>query len=151
MSLDRERLPAPADYFAEAGNPLRGPGKWKTARCDFHGGSDSLRVNSQTGTWVCMNCHGRGGDVLAHHMANTGVDFVTACKQLGAWVADGRPAPTRPLPVPARQLLALVASEAQLVAIVASDAAAHRPIQPLDAQRCQLAAGRIQHIADLAQ
>lgn len=151
MSLDRDRLPAPADYFAEAGIALSGPGKWKTARCDFHGGSDSLRVNTHTGAWVCMSCNAKGGDVIAHHMATAGVDFVTACKQLGAWVADGKPAPTRPLPVPARQLLALVAAEAQLVAIVASDAAARRPIQPLDAQRCQLAAGRIAHVLELTQ
>jgi hypothetical protein len=74
----------------------------------MHGGSDSLRVNTETNGWSCMNpsCDARGGDALALHMGLTGADFVTAARDLGAWEEvsqDGRrQAPQRRLP-PARK------------------------------------------------
>jgi len=49
MSFSRDNLPDPTTYFEGVGLNLRGPGKWKTTRCEFHGGSDSLRVNTRDG------------------------------------------------------------------------------------------------------
>ena len=62
----RDRLPDPVSFFEAEGLTLTGPGKWKTTRCDFHDGSDSMRVNSESGAWRCMNCGAKGGDVLAY-------------------------------------------------------------------------------------
>ena len=66
MSFNRDALPEPIGYFEGMGLNLRGPGKWKTTRCEFHGGSDSMRVNTSSGAWVCMACGAKGGDVLAN-------------------------------------------------------------------------------------
>jgi hypothetical protein len=33
-----------------------------------------------------MVCGARGGDVLAFHQHKHGLNFVEACKQLGAWL-----------------------------------------------------------------
>ena len=68
MSFDRTHLPEPVGYFEERGLVLTGPAraKWRTTACTFHGGSDSMRINTQTGAWVCMaGCGAKGGDVLA--------------------------------------------------------------------------------------
>jgi len=85
MSFNRDVLPSPADYFELQGMSLKGPhsAKWKTTNCNFHGGSDSMRVNVATGAWLCMNCHVKGGDVLAYEMTASGRDFVDAAKALG--------------------------------------------------------------------
>lgn len=102
----RDQLPDPAAYFAGEGLVLTGPrsAKWKTTRCDFHGGSDSMRVNTVTGGWVCMACNAKGGDVLAYHMAAHGQDFITAAKELDAWQEDDKPTKQqRPKPPPARE------------------------------------------------
>ena len=90
MPFNREALPDPIAYFENQGLALRGPGLWKTTRCDFHGASDKMRVNTASGGWKCMVCGTHGGDVLAHLMQSTGLDFIAAAKQLGAWVDDGQ-------------------------------------------------------------
>ena len=108
MGFERDRLPDPATYFEGEGLTLTGPrsAKWKTAACTFHGGSDSMRINTVTGAWVCMaGCGARGGDVLAYHQATHGLEFVEAAKALGAWVDDGKPqAPHRPTPLSPRPM-----------------------------------------------
>ena len=102
MTFDRDRLPNPAEYFDDRGFTLSGPrsAKWKTTRCPFHGGSDSMRVNVHSGGWCCMNCGAKGGDVLSFEMQLTGAEFVPAAKALGAWI-DGFQAK----PVDAGQLI----------------------------------------------
>jgi DNA primase len=62
---------------------LKGPAKWKTTECIFHDGSDSMRINSESGGWVCMACGEKGRDVLAFYMRRHGVDFVSGAKALG--------------------------------------------------------------------
>ena len=89
MSFIRDRLPDALDYFAREGLELSARGKWRTARCVFHDGSDSMRINTQTGGFCCMVCEAKGGDVLAFHMQRHGLGFVDACKALGAW--EGQP------------------------------------------------------------
>ena len=104
MPLDRSRLPDPDTYFESQGVKLTGRGKWKTGNCDFHFGSDSLRTHSATGAGVCMACGVKWGDVIGHYMLRHGVEFVDACKALGAWVESDKPSkhPQKPLPFTAR-------------------------------------------------
>lgn len=107
----RDRLPDPARYFEAEGLPLTGRGKWKTTRCDFHDGSDSMRVNVESGAWRCMNCGTKGGDVLAYAMQRHCLGFIEAARTLGAYVEDGKPhrGACQQTTLPARDAMELVA------------------------------------------
>lgn len=146
MGLDRTLLPEPLNYYEDtAGLTFRERrGKWRTTSCAFHGGSDSMRINTATGAWVCMaGCGASGGDVLAYQMDITGEEFITAAKALGAWVDDGRPAPTRPTPLPARDALQILSAEANLVAVAAGNVAHGVALTQVDLDRLLQAAARI--------
>ena len=82
MGFDRNLLPDPVSYFENQGLTLKGPNraKWKTTACNFHGGSDSMRVNTENGAWVCMSCGEKGGDVLAYEIKVSGAEFQDATK-----------------------------------------------------------------------
>ena len=151
MGFDRDRLPEPLGYFEAQGLTFRERrGRWRTTRCDFHGGSDSMRVNVQTGAWVCMSCNAHGGDVLAYEMQLTGADFVSAAKALGAWVEDGKPAiPSKPTPISARTALQALSFEALLVAVEA--ARISKGAQPTEADKARVlaASNRIIRIAEV--
>lgn len=149
MTFERDRLPEPASYFESEGLKLIGPGKWKTSRCDFHGGSDSLRVNTESGAWVCMSCGAKAGDVLGYHMQRHGLEFIEACKALGAWQDDGRPSRGRqaPLPFSARAGLEVIRFEALLVAVAACNLAKGIELASSDRDRLVQAASRIEFIA----
>jgi hypothetical protein len=148
----REQLPEPIAYYEGHGLVLQGRGKWRTSRCEFHGGSDSLRIQTDTGAFVCMACNAKGGDVLAYHRAAHGLEFVDAAKALGAYREDGNAytGSTRPTAIPARALLQVIGFEALVASMVACDLAAGRPVSALDKQRLLAATGRIQHIAEVA-
>ena len=94
MSFNRDLLPDPPTYFAAQGLKLFGPrsAKWKTTACIFHGGSDSLRINTGSGGWRCMACGVHGGDVLAYHQQVHTLSFIEAAQDLGSWLDDGNPA-----------------------------------------------------------
>ncbi len=145
----RDRLPDPVAYFAEQGVPLVGPGRWKTGPCRFHGGSDSLRVNTASGGWCCMACGAKGGDVLNHHMQAHGLEFVAAARELGAYVDDGRPhrGPAKPRTLPARDAIELLAFEMAVAMIVISDTRAGIIPNDADWQRFLVSAGRVQALA----
>lgn len=152
MGFDRNLLPDPTAYFEEQGLKLTGPrrAKWKTTACNFHGGSDSMRVNTSTGAWICMSCGEKGGDVLAYEIAVGGADFVAAAKAIGAWVDDGKPhKPQKPTPLSPRAALAAIAFEATLVAIAAGNI--HKGVLLTDTDRSRLmtAAGRINRMMEL--
>lgn len=150
MSFDRERLPEPRGYFEGQGLKLSKRGKWRTTECRFHDGSDSMRINTATGAWVCMSCGAKGGDVLAYEMAANGVDFVTAAKALGAWVEDGKPEPRRkPAPLPPRAALEVLSFEAMLTAVAAGNLAQGLVLTAKDRARLMTAAGRIAKIAEV--
>ena len=151
MSFDRTRLPEPVGYYESTGLAFKErKGKWRTTACNFHGGTDSLRINTDSGAFVCMaGCGARGGDVLAYHMAHAGLDFINAAKELGAWVDDGNPAPARPTPLPARDALAVLATEANLVAMAAANVAHGVTLAQVDLDRLMLSAGRIQTIVEV--
>lgn len=149
MPFDRNLLPDATSYFEEQGLKLAGPSraKWKTTQCRFHGGSDSMRVNTASGAWVCMSCGEKGGDVLAYEIAATGADFVEAAKAVGAWVEDGRPhRPQKPTTLPPRAALEVIGYECNLVAVAAANIAKGVTLTDVDRARVLAAAGRINRI-----
>lgn len=146
MSFDRNLLPDPTAYFESLGLKLIGPArsKWRTTSCLFHGGSDSMRINTSTGGWVCMSCDAKGGDVLAYEMQRTDKDFVTAAKGLGAWIGTDQP-PThhRPAPLPPRAALEVLGAECNLIAIAGANIARGIALQDADLQRVLAATNRV--------
>ncbi len=154
MTFAKDRLPDPVSYYEAQGLKFRERnGKWRTTECRFHGGSDSLRVNTQTGAFACMaGCGARGGDVLAYEMATTGDDFVTAAKSLGAWIEDGKPEPNRrPAPFPPRDAIQVLRDETMLIAIAGANVAHGIQLTDDDRRRVLIAANRIQHITEAFQ
>lgn len=149
----RDQLPEPLDYYiGTVGLTLTGKGKQRQTRCDFHGGSDSMGINIETGAFLCRaGCGARGGDVLAYHMAANGLGFVEAAKALGAYREDGKPhrGSARPTPIPARDLLQSVAAELMPCAMVLSDALAGK-FNDDDYDRYRAAAARVIYIAGVA-
>ncbi len=148
MGFERDRLPDAVSYFENQGLALKGPGKLKTTRCNFHDGSDRMRINTASGAWVCMNCGAKGGDVLAYEMQSTGTEFVQAAQELGAWVDDGRPpATTKPTSLPPRAALEVLAFETMIVALMAADMVKGNAPAREDLKRLHTAVGRIQALA----
>ena len=96
IDFNRDLLPDPLTYFEKQGLQLHGRTKWRTGCCVFHGGSDSMRFNTETGGYVCMaGCGAKGGDVLAYHMQAHGLSFVDAARELGALLGDDTVPPKR--------------------------------------------------------
>lgn len=151
MGFDRRNLPDAVGYYESEGLKLTGRGKWRTTECKFHGGSDSMRINTDSGAFVCMaGCGARGGDVLSYHMAYHGLEFVEAAKALGAWIDDGRPATQhKPSPLSPRQALEVLAVEANLVAIAAANVAHGVVLSQVDLSRVLTASGRITRLVEV--
>ena len=153
MSFHRDLLPDPESYFEAQNLKLSGPSnaRWKTTSCVFHGGSDSMRVNT-TGAWVCMACGEKGGDVLAYEIASSGAEFVDAAKAIGAWVEDGKPqTPQKPTPLPPRAALSVMAFEATLTAVAAGNIAHGVTLTEVDRARLLKAANRINLLMEAYQ
>ena len=82
----RHLLPDPETYYRNEGHTFRGTGEWRSTRCPFHEDQNpSLRVRLESGSFCCMVCGEKGGDVLAFHRKRHGLGFKAAAKQLGAW------------------------------------------------------------------
>jgi hypothetical protein len=151
MSFDRSRLPDPTTYFEELGHKLTGPAraKWKTTNCTFHGGSDSMRINTVSGAWVCMSCGAKGGDVLAYEMQAANLEFVEAAKVVGAWVDDGRePVNHKPAPLSPRSALEVLGFEATVCATAAANVAHGVELSDVDLARLLVCAGRITKLVE---
>lgn len=151
MSFDRTLLPHTVTYFENMGLVLKGPrsAKWKTTACNFHGGSDSMRVNIATGAWVCMSCGEKGGDVLAYEIKASGRDFMDAAKALGCWVDDGRPqVQTKPTRLSPRMALSVMAFESTLAAVAAGNVASGVTLTDADRARLMVAANRINRLVE---
>lgn len=149
MGFNRALLPEPPAYAESRGIVFRErKGTWRTTGCPSHGGSDSMRMNTISGAWVCMSCGIKGGDVLAFEMMLTGAHFRTAAERLGAWIEDGKPAPRKPTPLPARKALSVLHREALLVGIEACRVARGESV---DRERLLVAAGRITKLAEAFQ
>lgn len=150
MSFNRDHLPAALDFYAQEGLQMSGHGPWRTTSCAFHGGSDSMRINVDTGGFICMaGCGARGGDVLAYRMAAYGEDFITAAKALGCWSDDGKPVPSRPTPLGPRDAIHLMAQEYNLVAIAAIHVAHGGVLTQIDLDRLLQAVARVLRIGEL--
>lgn len=151
MAFDRNLLPDATSYFENQGLVLKGPrsAKWKTTACNFHGGSDSMRVNVSSGAWVCMSCGEKGGDVLAYEVKESGREFVAAARALGCWVDDGRPyVPPKPTPLSPRQALSVMAFESTLAAVAAGNVAHGLTLTDADRARLMVAANRINRLVE---
>lgn len=147
MSFDKSRLPDPATYYEGQGLTLSRGKKWVTTECVFHGGSDSMRINLETGSFVCMaGCGAKGGDVMSYHQALHQDDFVSACKDLGCWVEDGKSTVKvpRPSPLSPRDAVTLLEYESLLVAGTASSMANGYQLTERDKIRLFEASRRIQ-------
>ena len=151
MTFDRRNLPDPISYFESEGLKLTSRGKWRTTACQFHGGSDSMRINTDSGAFACMaGCGARGGDVLAYHMAQHGLEFVEAAKALGAWIDDGKPATQhKPTPLSPRQALEVLSAECNLVAIAAGNMAQGVHLTIAERQRLLTASNRITRLVEV--
>lgn len=151
MTFDRRNLPEPVGYYEAAGLVFRErKGKWRTTRCEFHGGSDSMRINTDSGAFACMACGASGGDVLSYEMQATGAEFIDACKALGCWVDDGQPAVQhKPTPLSPRAALQAIAFEVTLVAIEASRIASGIVPSEADKARVLAASNRITRIMEV--
>ena len=148
----RELLPDPVSYYEGQGLMLIGSHRapWRTTECRFHGGSDSMRIMVATGAFVCMNCGARGGDVVAYHMAEHGLSFLEAAKQLGAWVGgEASKGHIRPTALSPRDALRVLVFEGTLTTIAECRSA--KGIKPSleDLERILLAMGRINHVAGM--
>ncbi|MCP4545121.1 MAG: hypothetical protein GY835_01490 [bacterium] len=89
FGLERSLLPSAESYFSARKTTLFGRGPWRSILCPFHDDTrPSLRVNMETGRYRCMVC-GAKGDLIDYHMHATGLRFIDACKDLGAW-REGR-------------------------------------------------------------
>jgi hypothetical protein len=138
-------------YFENQGLILKGPptAKWKTTACNFHGGSDSMRVNVTSGAWVCMSCGEKGGDVLAYEIKDGGKEFVDAAKALCCWLDDGRPpVAIKPTPLSPRQALSVMAFESTVVAVTAGNVAQGVILTDADRARLMVAANRINRLVE---
>jgi hypothetical protein len=154
MGFDRNLLPDASAYFENQGLQLVGSNDavWKTTACNFHGGSDSMRVNTDNGAWVCMSCGEKGGDVLAYEIKVSGAEFQDAAKSIGAWVDDGKPQQVhKPTPLSPRQALSVLAFESTLTAIAAANVAHGYALTQIDLDRLLTAANRINNIAEVFQ
>lgn len=151
MTYERERLPDPLSYYESTGLKLVGKGKWLTTACLFHGSRKTLRINTDSGAFVCMaGCGARGGDVLAYHMQAHGLEFVEAAKALGAWVDDGKPVVhRRPTPLTPRQALEVMAVECNLVAVAAGNVAHGVTLSQADLTRVLTASNRVTRLVEM--
>ena len=145
----RDRLPDPISYFDAEDVRLIGAGRWKTGACHFHGGSDSLRVNTVSGGWCCMSCGAKGGDVLAYHMQRHDLQFVDASRALGAYLGEASPSVmhAKTATLPARDAMQLAAFEMQLAMVVISDIKGGVIPSEGDWQRFLICAGRVGALA----
>lgn len=144
-------LPEPLAYYEPLGLKLkREKGKWRTTACEFHGGSDCMRINLKRGGFIFMaGCDARGGDVLAYEMARTGKGFVETAKSLGAWVGPSNTVRHRPTPITAREALQAMAFEASIVAMMAADLVKGVAPKCDDLSRLLTAVGRINRVQEV--
>ena len=82
----RDQLPDPATYYEQEGLTFRGTGEWRSVNCVFHADHrPSLRVRLASGSYRCMSCGEKGGDIVAFHQRRHGTTFKETARALGAW------------------------------------------------------------------
>ena len=116
--LKRELIPDALAYCDRVGLPLIPPrGKWRSTRCDLCGASKAMRINTESNGWCCMACLAHGGSMLDLHMQLTGLDFVAAARDLGAYIDDDQlhRGSTKPRSISAPDSLELLYQDALLI------------------------------------
>lgn len=84
--LNRNLLPAPADYYSREFPGLKIKLEWVIVRCCFHDDKiPSLSLHMVSGGFRCFACGIHGGDVLAFQMQRYSMPFVEAVSFFGAW------------------------------------------------------------------
>ncbi|MBS0213192.1 MAG: hypothetical protein JSR26_08460 [Proteobacteria bacterium] len=82
----KRRLPDPLAYYSQHLDKLTPPNGsgWASALCPFHDDHHpSLSVHIvEGGAYRCHTCGAKGRDVLAFHMARTGLPFKEAVRDL---------------------------------------------------------------------
>lgn len=154
MTFDRSKLPDPVSYYEGQGLTLQGHrnASWRTTECQFHGGSDSMRVNTKTGAWVCMACSAKGGDVLSHFMLSKGMEFVDAARALGAWTGcDSSEIQRKPSGLSPRAAMEVMSFEALIAAVAAANVARGVVLKERDLERLLLASNRITKLVEAYQ
>ena len=152
----RERLPDPQTYYEAEGLTLVGPPRstWRTTTCVFHGGGTTMRLNLQSGGWVCMSCFAKGGDVVSYQMQAHGQEFAEACRALGCWDESpgGRSASQRPAQGPqrmsAREMIDVLRLESMVAYLVASDIRRNGRVSDHEYFRLTEAVRRLQGVTD---
>ena len=145
----RDRVPDTATFLEGEGLALTGRGLWRTTRCEFHGGSDSMRVNTESGGWVCMACDAKGGDAIAYLVQRDGLDFITAARRLGCW-DESRPYSNdkhQAKVLAPRDALEVIAIDLGAITMVMADARSGVLPSNADWDRFLTGVGRIQALA----
>src|SRR6185437_11883538 len=94
-SFRRELLPPARSFYEREFERLSRPSRgWARTRCPLHQGKNptSFSVNLETGGFYCHSCGAKGGDLIDYVMARDPCDFPTACKILGCWDENSKPA-----------------------------------------------------------
>ncbi len=154
MTFNRDKLTDPVSYYEGQGLTLLGPkrAQWKTTECNFHGGSDSMRINVSTGAFVCMACGKKGGDVVSHLMQSKGMEFVDAAKALGAWTGSETPQLHRkPAGLSPRAAMEVLSFEALIAAVAAANVSRGVVLNKGDLERLLLACNRITKLVEAYQ
>jgi hypothetical protein len=90
-----------ADFLASRGAILKSRGgAFMSGKCIFHqeAHGESLNVWPGENRWHCFGKCAEGGDVIAALMRLDGVDFKTACEQLGGRLAESSTTPPKAPP-----------------------------------------------------
>lgn len=146
-AFNRDALPSWESYADMVGLVLQGRGRWRTTRCEFHGGSDSMRVNTESGGWVCMSCLARGGDVLDHYMLRTDASFKGAALALGAWDRSKEKHTERePRTLSPRDAVEVIARDLLLCVVVIADIRSGLIPSDADWRRFLVAAGQVEKL-----
>ena len=85
---DPDLLPGLETFFLSHVHKLTKPDSrgWSSGLCPFHTEKNpSFQVNIEHGGFKCLSCGASGKGIINFYKKLHGVDFKTACKDLGAW------------------------------------------------------------------
>lgn len=147
--LNIENLPDPIHYYESVGHIFRSKGEWMTTNCEFHGGSDSMRIH-KTGAFRCMNCGVHGGGIVSYHMQRFQVDYLQACRDLGVGVGylTRRP-PDKPRPLPPKQAIELMSMESRIVWMLLAKIKAGKKLEDHEIESLKTSCKEIMNIAEI--
>ena len=84
--FNRDLLPNPQVYYGQQFTLKGNKTKYLVPCCFHHDKTASLSLDMVSGRFNCFGCGASGGDIVDFHQLKTGLSFVEAAKDLGAWV-----------------------------------------------------------------